>query len=204
MPQTDISYNLQVISVALSHIPYDLRITGPTTGAPSTPYEFKIQAKDDVDAIKYGIDWDNDDIVDEWLPGDGTFVDPKVGPLFGEQSTTKSWAVPGTYTFKVRAYDTCGAHSDWKFHTIVISNLPDLIASPPTPNTAFLGVPQSYSSTITNQGATTTGTDFWNHFEFSALPNGTAYIGEQSFIWRPLPLNAGASFVITSDPWPFL
>lgn len=162
MPQTDITYTLKVREIALSHNPYELRISGPTTGAPLIPYTFKISAKDDGDDIKYGIDWDDDDIIDEWLPNDGTFV-----PSGTELSTQKSWAIPGTYTFKVRAYDTCGGRSDWKYHTIVISNLPDLIASPPTPNTAFEGIPQSYSSIITNQGPTTTGAGFWNHFEFS-------------------------------------
>lgn len=54
-----------------------------------------------------------------------------------------------------------------------LSNEPDLVASVPYPTSATSGVPQDYSSTITNQGTAPTGASFTNLFQVSLSSDGS-------------------------------
>ena len=88
---------------------------GPSTGIIESSYEFSTNTIDpDSDTVKYGWDWDGDDIVDEWTSfySSGTVM-----------STSHSWTFSGTYNIKVKAEDSNGAKSDFSSgNTIVISN----------------------------------------------------------------------------------
>jgi hypothetical protein len=91
-------------------------ITGPVTGRPGDTYTFGLLSTDpDGDDIKYGMDWLNGTTVNQWAPSTGFIAQNN------SQSVTKSWSVPGTYTFKAMAQDDNGAVSGWAAHTIVIS-----------------------------------------------------------------------------------
>ena len=80
-------------------------LTGPSVGSPSTNYPYDTQAADpDGDNIRYGIDWDNNNTVDEWT----AYV-----PSNTALSTNHSWALAGSYTFKALAQDSNGASSGW-------------------------------------------------------------------------------------------
>lgn len=101
-------------------------INGPensmiSNGVPATE-SFIFQATDsNNDQIRYGIDWDNNSTVDQWLPALG-FVNSGVN-----RSTNHTWNTAGTYVFQALAQDSNGANSGWTQHTILvgeISNLP--------------------------------------------------------------------------------
>ncbi len=87
-------------------------IIGPTSGVIGTQYTFMAHASSSgVTSITYEIDWDNNGTVDGnqvELPQDSA-------------SFQKSWALAGTYTFKVRASDLdSGIVTEWRPHTINI------------------------------------------------------------------------------------
>jgi predicted GH43/DUF377 family glycosyl hydrolase len=81
------------------------RPSGPTSGKIGEKYTYTTSAVDqDGDKIKYGWDWDGDQIVDEWtkLYDSGATIE-----------TTHSWDEKGTYEIRVKAMDEHGSESDW-------------------------------------------------------------------------------------------
>lgn len=88
---------------------------------------FALQSADpDGDQIRYGVDWDNDGSVDQWVPGSGYVASGT------SQSATRIWATPGPYTFKVLAEDTTtGNVSSWTSHGLTVLSAPIL---PPPPS----------------------------------------------------------------------
>lgn len=90
-------------------------ITGPAVGSPSLNYSFIFFSSDPQDdSIKYGISWDNDNTVDEWIPPFGYLSSGSPA------SATRSWPAVGTYTFKAKAVDNNNLSSGWSSHTITI------------------------------------------------------------------------------------
>ncbi len=90
-------------------------VQGPTEGLVSQLYDFSFVSTDpDNDQVKYGIDWNNDLVVDEWFPGSG-FIDDEL-----IQNTNTSWSDVGSVTFNVLAEDSKGATSGWTQHSIYI------------------------------------------------------------------------------------
>lgn len=92
-------------------------ISGPTTGVTNTSYTFTFTAIDpNSDTVRYGIDWDNNGTVNQWIPSSGYVASGQ------SQSTTRSWGSVGTYTFRALAQDSNGSSSGWRTHTITIGN----------------------------------------------------------------------------------
>ena len=86
--------------------------SGPTNGETGIRYSYVTSAiDDDDDTIRFGWDWNNDDVVDEWTG----FVDS------GSQVTTgHSWDSSGTYSVQVKAEDINGAQSDFSASISVV------------------------------------------------------------------------------------
>lgn len=81
------------------------RPIGPLSGRPNTKYIFTINTTDpEEDPIIYGLDWDNDEIVDGWteLYDSGRKI-----------NITHSWSKTGTYNIRVKAKDIHGYNSNW-------------------------------------------------------------------------------------------
>ncbi len=116
VPEKTIQFNLTAVDPNTPPNPPTL--TGSTTGTTSTPYTFTTQASDpDNDTLKYGMDWDNNGSVDEWMSTSG-FVASNTSQNFSHQ-----WASSGSYTFKVLAQDSRGGNSPWSnLHTITIGS----------------------------------------------------------------------------------
>ena len=103
VPQRTI--NFTATAAAVNQPPNPPTIDGPTTGVTGTSYSFTFTATDpDNDTIRYGVDWNNNGTVNQWVPtsyvGSGQ-----------SRSTTRSWGTVGTYTFKARTQDVHGALS---------------------------------------------------------------------------------------------
>lgn len=97
-------------------------ISGPTSGSPTTIYNYSFLATDgEADPIRYGIDWSNpaDGVVDEWLPGGGVY-----SPSGISKNTNTSWATVGVKTFKALTEDSPGLSSPWVTYTVTIANTP--------------------------------------------------------------------------------
>jgi hypothetical protein len=110
------SYTLTATAVEPTNKPpLPPTVTGPTTGYVSSPYIFNFVATDpDGDKIKYGIDWNSDTIVDQWLPATLN-VNSGVS-----QSTSKTWSSTSTpaTSFKAQTQDEHGALSSWVSYVI--------------------------------------------------------------------------------------
>ena len=94
-------------------------IGGTNSGSPNTNYAFSFSATDpDGDTLRYGIDWDNNSTVDQWLPGSG-YVNSGTS-----QSNNRLWTTSGTYTFQALTQDVNGVSSGWSNHSVTIAEAP--------------------------------------------------------------------------------
>lgn len=118
---------------------------GPSTGKVDTSYTFSTSSIDsDGDQIKYGWDWDDDDVVDEWT--DFSISGQTV-------NTIHSWSTPGTYQIKVVARDEHGAESSFSaVKTIIITDqsAPNKPSIPDGANSGKAGISYTYTSTSTD------------------------------------------------------
>ncbi|MDB5259774.1 MAG: hypothetical protein JWN37_5 [Candidatus Nomurabacteria bacterium] len=110
----------KTLTVQPNSIPLPPSITGPTTGFPSTTYEFDITGTDsNGDTIKYEVDWDMNGTVDQTVPSPSTYV-----PSGTMQPVYNDWASVGTKTFEARTVDSWGGTSGWTTFTITINTPP--------------------------------------------------------------------------------
>lgn len=94
-------------------------ISGSTSGYTGTSYNYTFNGTDpDGNQVKYGIDWNSDGTVDQWLPSSGLVNSGT------SLSTTYSWSTTGTKTFKALTQDSVGANSGWTTYSVTISTSP--------------------------------------------------------------------------------
>ncbi len=160
VPQKTITYSFTAVTPPpANRAPAAPVISGPVTGTVSTTYTFGIKGTDpDGDRVRYALDWNNDGVIDQWLPSTG-FVTS--GTL---QNTNKSWSSIGTQSFKAKTYDEHGLASGWTSHSITLAVLPvNGVCSKTTidvctPGTPVVGVDtlndEVWSCTGYNEGAT--------------------------------------------------
>ncbi|MBI4068286.1 hypothetical protein HY413_02670 [Candidatus Kaiserbacteria bacterium] len=73
-----------------------------------TPHSITMQSTDpDGDNLKYGIDWDADGSVDQFVPPTGYVLSG------APQTATRTYSIAGTKTVKVMAQDSNGLSSSW-------------------------------------------------------------------------------------------
>jgi hypothetical protein len=117
------------------------RPIGPDQGIVNNDYTFSTHSVDpDDDDIRYGWDWDGDNVVDEWTEYFESGVNVE---------TNHFWSFEGIYNVKVKAEDILGKTSDFSLpHTIHISsnNPPDKPSIPDGSLYGRIGVSYSYSS----------------------------------------------------------
>lgn len=90
--------------------------TGSTICNLNESCEFSTQAADpDEDPIRYGWDWNNDDIVDEWTD---------YAPSAETISIFHVWNTIGTYTITVKAQDIVGDESSFSTPLLISINTP--------------------------------------------------------------------------------
>jgi rhodanese-related sulfurtransferase len=92
--------------------------SGPSTGITEFSYQFSTGSADpDNDTIKYGWDWDGDDIIDDWT---------NYYPSATYVNISHSWTLAGTYTVKVIAEDSVGDQSDFssELTVMIVDNIP--------------------------------------------------------------------------------
>jgi hypothetical protein len=104
----------QTISFSLTAVSNNNPPATPTLSVDASPkpintnFAFTATSTDpDNDTIRYGFDWNNDNTVDQYVPGSG-FVTSGTA-----QSSTYQWPLVSAYTVKVRAEDSKGGVSGW-------------------------------------------------------------------------------------------
>jgi hypothetical protein len=123
-----------------------IKPSGPTSGSIGVSYSYATSTTDpDGDDVKYGWDWINDDLVDDWsgLQTSGTTC-----------SMSHTWTNPGTYQIKVKAQDENSDLSAWSSSlTVVISagnNPPNKPDTPSGATSGKTGTSYSYSTSTTD------------------------------------------------------
>jgi len=117
VPEITIPFSFTVASVG--NPPAVPTITGPTQGLPSTNHSFSFTSTDpDGNTIRYGVDWNNDGVLDQWLPALGYVTSGT------SQNASRSWPSDGSRTFRVLAQDSNNNSSAWATHTIAIGTPP--------------------------------------------------------------------------------
>lgn len=108
--------------------------SGPSAGITEYSYWFSTSTIDpDDDSVKYGWDWNGDDIVDDWT---------NYYPSATLVNISHSWTAAGTYDVKVIAEDNVGDQSDFSSAltltvTVVVNSPPDMpIIQGPSSGTA--------------------------------------------------------------------
>jgi hypothetical protein len=185
VPSQNIQYLLSATPSDENQPPNPPTIDGPTNGSQSTSYEFSFVTSDpDDDQIKYGVDWDNDNTVDQWLPSSG-LVDSGI-----LQSSSKSWLL-GTHTFKALAQDSNGVLSDWSSHTIDInesSSGETSVSCLVSPSPAGIGQDVLFRARI-NGGNGESATYTWtntsrNDFNYTGSQFTRSYNSEDVYIYQ--------------------
>ncbi len=119
VPEQVISYSISVENQ--NSAPAVPTITGDENVLVDSEATFSITSTDpNTDTLRYGIDWDTDTNVDEWLPASGYTISGN------SESTSKSWNETGEVTFKVLAEDANGARSEWGEFSINVLDEPTL------------------------------------------------------------------------------
>jgi hypothetical protein len=123
VPAQNVTFNLTAVAAnAVPTIPdikssADMTVPAFVSGTTGSPITFYFRSTDpDNDTIRYGIDWNNNNSVDQWVPSSG-YVNSGTS-----QSVNHPWPTAGTYTFKVMAQDNKVGDSGWQSHTITISD----------------------------------------------------------------------------------
>jgi hypothetical protein len=139
------SYDSVTITYVQNNPPSNPGISGPSSGNVGQSYEFFSMSTDsNGDKIKYGWDWDANNVVDEWT----SFY--KSGQSVGRSHI---WSLTGTYNIKVMAEDEKGAQSSFSLPlTIVIgaNHAPNQPAKPSGPINGASGRSYSYSTYTTD------------------------------------------------------
>ncbi len=189
-------------------------IGGSTTGYPSTTYTFSFDGTDpDGDQVRYGVDWDNNNTVDEYLPASGHVNSGTA------RNGTRSWSTTGTKTFKARTYDVAGLFSGWTTRTISIVTAPVNGNCGTTNNSCLAGTSVNQTDTSTNYLWQCNGTSGGTN-ESCSLPipingacgatNNSCTAGTLSdiadsgsnYLWRCMGVNGGTNATSCSQPIP--
>lgn len=119
VPEQTITYSISVVDPNSS--PSAPIITGEENVLVDTQAQFSLTSSDpEEDTLRYGIDWDGDAEVDQWLPESG--YTPS-GTLL---NTSHTWAEDGEVTFQVLAEDANTARSTWTEFTVDVLGEPIL------------------------------------------------------------------------------
>jgi len=172
---------------------------GSGSGDTGVSYSYSTVATDpDGDVIKYGWDWDGDDIVDEWTSfyASGSTV-----------STSHSWGSANTYNVKVKAMDINNGQSGFSTSlTVVISgaiNTPPHAPTNPTPlNSATgIGISPSLSVDVSDPDSDTMDVTFYNASDDSIIgtDSGVASGGTAITTWTGLSYSTVYSWYAVAD-----
>ncbi|MDZ7612077.1 MAG: hypothetical protein U5L10_04905 [Candidatus Moranbacteria bacterium] len=119
IPEMDLDYHLQAQETDDNNPPEAPKIEGPDVGYAHEKAlnEFKFTSADpDGDRLKYGIDWDKDNRVDQWVPATD-FIASGVA-----KAASKAWVTTGMKSFQALARDENGLSSGWAEHAIDIQD----------------------------------------------------------------------------------
>ncbi|MBI5332023.1 MAG: S8 family serine peptidase [Candidatus Aenigmarchaeota archaeon] len=131
------------VSFATSYAPSaPMQATGPSTGSINMQYTYTTSSTDpELNLIRYGWDWNNDWIVDEWT---GYYTSGSLA------SASHNWTIASANNIRVIAQDSTGQNSSWSAPLSVIiygpNNAPNTPGAPIGPLSGYIGTWYTYTS----------------------------------------------------------
>lgn len=139
--ESGFSYRLVILINATNNIPNTPMIpAGPNSGVKGTSYTFSTNTTDpDGDKVKYGWDWNDDEVVDEWTALNASGVTVSASHIFINT---------GIFNIKVIAEDEHGAQSLFSsvLHVYITSNPPNKPDRPTGSASGIIGHLYSYQT----------------------------------------------------------
>ncbi|MBI2030962.1 hypothetical protein HYT05_05045 [Candidatus Kaiserbacteria bacterium] len=153
IPAQQISCPITVIGSAIPPNAPTVTDVGACTQEIAHSYKIVATDSDTAAQLHYGIDWNNDAVVDEWVPATGYVAQGT------QQTISHIWMTSGSHTFKVIAVDSQGNHSTWTSHTVSCA------ITPSEPVVLITATPVEWGAVSTLQWSSTgasscTGTGF--------------------------------------------
>jgi len=157
VPEQKIEFNFNASQPVENLPPNKPVIKGPIKGYVGTEYGFSVigthpQGK----KIRFGVDFDEDKIADQWLPED--YV-----PSNTEVNFPKSWGTKGEKTIYAMAIDETGLKSDWAEHKI---NLVEPLSVDAGPD-----IVEYFGKPIFFNGSATGGTEPYINWDWEIIEN---------------------------------
>lgn len=118
VPQQTIAYQIAVVPV--SDPPMAPAVSSSASCTVGTPATITFTSSDPAGhQLKYGVDWDNDGSVDQWVPPSG-YV-----PAGSGQSAKRTFSIAGEKHVAVMAENDRGARSDWTHYSFHCAEAPE-------------------------------------------------------------------------------
>ena len=115
VPAQTIKYQIAVVLV--SEAPMAPTVTSAASCTVGTPVTLTFTSSDPAShQLKYGVDWDNDGSVDQWVPPSG-YV-----PSGTSQSASRTYAIAGQKSVKVISQNDQGVSSSWTSYTFTCAD----------------------------------------------------------------------------------
>lgn len=170
-------------------------ITGETDCATNGSYTYSFVSTDpDGDTIRYGIDWDKNGTVDQYLPG-SSYTSSGTS-----QSAPYTWVTSGARSFQARTEDSKGAVSGWTNYSVSVTTppnqLPTAIIVTPSSNQS---VTQGNTVSFSGSGSDPDGTIAGYEWRSGSCAAGTVLSSSQNFSVSTLALGTHQVFLRVRD-----
>ena len=122
--------------------------SGPTSGLAGKSYTYTTSTTDPTnDMVKYGWDWDGDNIIDEWDDNNGNYYASGT-PI----STSHAWGATGTFNVKVKSEDIYGGQSAFSspLTVVITTTAPNKPTKPSGETQGKTGTSYPYSTSTTD------------------------------------------------------
>ncbi len=182
-------------AVATNKPPLPPTITGETDCATNGAYTYSFVSTDpDGDTIRYGVDWDKNGTVDQYLPGSGYVASGT------SQNAPYTWVTSGTRSFQARTEDSKGAVSGWTNYSVSVTTPPNqlptaIIITPSSNQSVVQGTTLSFSGSGSDPDGTINGYE-WRD---GACDTGTIVSSAQNFTTSQLALGTHQVFLRVRD-----
>jgi hypothetical protein len=158
VPEQRIEFNLNANQLVENLPPNKPIIKGPIKGHVGTEYGFSVVGTHPQEKkIRFGVDFDEDKIADQWLPEE--YV-----PSNTEVNFPKRWGTKGEKTIYAIAIDETGLKSDWAEHKI---NLVEPLSVDAGPD-----IVEYFRKPVFFNGSATGGTEPYTNWEWEIIENG--------------------------------
>jgi hypothetical protein len=196
VPAIPLSFSMSAVNPVLP--PTAPVVTPPASCTTNTGGTYSFTGTDpSSNTIRYGVDWNNDGVVDEWVPASG-YVNSGTA-----QTDSHTWLTAGSHAFQVLTQNSTGSSSGWTASSISCTDpLANLTATTGSAASINAGQTAAMNGTITNSGLGATGSSFNNLFQITKADQATV-VDNVVVIGGPLAANGGTQALSGTTSYTF-